>query len=276
MAKKVLGKGLEALIPKKAAAAVAEEDEEFAYIDINQIARSKFQPRKTISPQELEELSASIKEKGIIQPIVVRRRGEGYEVVAGGRRFEAAKSLGVKKIPTIVKDLSDEETFIFAIVENLQRKNLNPLEEAEAIKRLIDEFSFTLEEVGKFLGKDKSFIANALRLLRLPPDIKEALARGTITYTQARTILALKDEASQRRLFQELISQKLTVRELETKVRLTKKKRPQDPFILEMEEKLQRTLGTKVKVLNKKNNRGKIVIEYYSLDDLERILKRFT
>ena len=219
-------------------------------------------------------MAASIREKGVIQPIIVRPIGAGYEVVAGNRRLEAVKSLGLNKIAAIVKDLNDEESLTLAIVENLQRKNLNLIEEAEAFKRLMDEFDFSLENIAKFVGKDKSFVANALRLLKLPVKIKEAVRDNKITYTQARALIAIKEEGEQHRLFQELLQGKMSVRVLENKVRAVNKKRGSDPFITEMEEKLQRILGTKIKIVNKKNNHGKVIIEYYGLTDLDRLLRR--
>lgn len=274
MERKVLGKGLEALIPKRPQ---EEFRREFTYLPLARIRLGKYQPRQEVDDKELKELSESIKEKGFIQPIVVRRIEEDkFEVVAGARRLQAAKLLGINKIPTLVKELDDKDTFMLAIVENLQRKDLNPLEEALAFKRLMEEFGLTQEEVGRFLNKDKSSIANTLRLLKLPPDIQAALRKGILTRTQARTILSLEKEQEQRKLFHQILQEGLSVRELERRVRKAsaKRRKQQDPFVLDMEERLQRLLGTKVKVINKKNNRGKIIIEYFNLEDLERIAKK--
>jgi ParB family chromosome partitioning protein len=208
---------------------------------------------------------------------VRRIADDAYEIVAGGRRYQAAKSLGLNEIPTIVKDLDDKDTLVFAIIENLQRKDLNPMEEAEAFRRLTDEFEFTQDDIAKFVGKDKTTVANTLRLLKLPAKIKEALGKGLITRSQARTILGAQTEEDQERLFREILKGGLSVREIEKKVRsVSKRKRTSDPFVLEVEERLQKILGTKVRVFNRRNNRGKIVVEYYTLEDLERIIKRLS
>ena len=275
MEKRVLGRGLEALIPKRSS---GKTEREFVYLPIDSIKASKYQPRQSIDANSLRELSESIKEKGFIQPIVARKLKDGFEIVAGARRFQAAKLLGIKEIPTIIKELNDKDTFMLAIMENLQRKNLNPLEEALAFKRLMEEFGLTLEDVGKVLGKDKSSIANTLRLLKLPSEIQEALRRGIIARTQARTILAFATEKEQIDIFHQMLKEGLSVRDLERRVKRAspKTKKPLDPFVVDMEEKLQKALGTKVKIIEikKKNNRGKIIIEYYSANDLERITKK--
>ena len=276
MERKVLGKGLEALIPKKPPMTAAAS-REFIHLQLDKINDSRFQPRQGIDKKELKELSQSIKERGVIQPIVVRKvpGGDRFEVVAGSRRFNAAKSLGLKELPAIIKQLDDKETFVCAIVENLQRKNLNPIEEAESFKRLMDEFKFTLEDLSVFIGKDKTTIVNTMRLLKLPEDIKDALKQGDITRSQARTILALDNRKDQQRLFRQVMAEGLSVREIETKVRrVSKKTKRKDPFTAEVEEKMQKLLGTKVRIFNKKNNRGRVVIEYYNLEDLERIVRR--
>ncbi len=274
MERKVLGKGLDVLIPKKLTTPTIAE-KEFTYLPINKIQTGRFQPRQTISEKELQELSLSIKEKGFIQPIVVRRANQDtYEIVAGGRRYLAAKALGINEIPVIIKELNDRDALILAITENLQRQDLNPIEEAEAFKRLIEEFNFSYEEIAKFLGKDKTTIINTLRLLNLSGEIKEALGKGLITRTQARTLLAIEDTRAQRQLFEEILKERLSVREIERKVKRLNPKKRGDPFVNEVEERLQKLLGTKVRIFNKRNNRGRIIIEYYSIDDLEKILKK--
>ncbi len=271
MGKKVLGKGLDALIPKKTAALLPKE---FIHLPLDKIKPAKRQPRQEVGEKELWELAQSIKEKGLIQPIVVRKLEDGvYEVVAGERRYQAAKSLGLKELPTIVKDLDEKDSFIVAIIENLQRKDLNPIEEAQAFKRLMEEFNFSLEDIGQFVGKDKTTIANTLRLLRLPEKVKQALREGIISRSQARTILAVDAPAAQDRLFHQILKGGLSVRDIEKKARTTsKKKRKTDLFVVEVEQRLQKSLGTKVKISNKRNNCGRIVIEYYNLKDLERII----
>ncbi|MFH1768444.1 MAG: ParB/RepB/Spo0J family partition protein [Candidatus Omnitrophota bacterium] len=274
MERRVLGKGLEALIPKRPQEETSFK--EFAYLPVEQVRLGKYQPRQKIDDKELQELSKSIKEKGFIQPIVVRRVDDKtFEVVAGARRFHCAKLLGINKIPTLIRELDDKDTFMLAIAENLQREDLNPLEEALAFKRLIEEFGLTQDGIGKFLGKDKSSIANTLRLLKLPVDIQKALSQGVITRTQARTILSLEKESEQEKMFHQILQEGLSVREIERRVKRVspKKRKEEDPFVIDMEEKMQKTLGTKVKIANKKNNSGKITIEYYNLQDLERISK---
>jgi len=273
MDRKVLGRGLDALIPKKTAAMLPRE---FIRLSLDKVKPAKCQPRQEISEKELGELTRSIKEKGFIQPIVAREiSGGSYEIVAGERRYEAAKSLGLKEIPTIIKELDDKEAFVLAIVENLQRQDLNPIEEAEAFKRLIEDFDFSLEDVAKFVGKDKTTVVNVLRLLKLPEKIKEAVRKRMITRTQARTILGADKIQTQEKIFYQILKEGMSVREIENKVRMvSKKKKKSDPFIVELEERLQKLLGTKVKVFNKKKNRGRIVVEYYTLEDLERIIKK--
>lgn len=275
MERSVLGKGLEALIPKKTKS--LEKKGELLYLEITSIKTGKFQPRESITNEELMELKESIKKNGILQPIIVRETSPGkFEVIAGHRRLLAANLLKMNKIPAIIKNVNDTEAFAMAVIENLQRKNLNPIEEALAFRKLLQEFKLSLEDISNLVGKNKSYVANSLRLLNLPDEIKEALKKDEITYTQARTLLALKDEDQQRKLFQELIRNKLSVRELETRVGIIKKakKKDTDPFVLDLEGKLQQKLGTKVRLYVKKNNQGKIVIEFYTLDDLNRIIRR--
>jgi len=221
-------------------------------------------------------LSQSIKEKGVIQPLVVRKASEDkYEVIAGERRYQAAVLLKLTQVPVIIKDIDDKEALTVAIIENLQRKDLNAIEEAQAFKRLMEEFEFTLDTVAKFVSKDKTTISNTLRLLKLPEEIKKALSRGLISRSQARAILGLANEEEQKKLFQQILAGPLPVREIEKKVRsVSRKKKINDPHVLEVEERLQKILGTKVKISHKKNNRGKIVIEYFNLSDLERVLSR--
>jgi ParB family transcriptional regulator, chromosome partitioning protein len=273
MEKRVLGRGLDALIPKKA---TSISPKEFVYLSMDKVVPAKKQPRQKVDQQELEELSNSIKEKGFIQPIVVRKTGEeNYEIVAGERRYLAAKSLRLKEIPTIIKDVNEQEAFILAIVENLQRKDLNPIEEAQAFSRLIAEFSFTLSDIARFVGKDKTTIVNVVRLLKLPEKMQDALQAGLLSRSQARTILSVENNSEQEKLFNQILKGDLSVRDIEKKVRqVSGKKKRRDPFVEEIEEKLQKSLGTKVRIYNKKNNRGKLVVEYYDLKDLERILKK--
>ncbi|MCD6583238.1 MAG: ParB/RepB/Spo0J family partition protein [Candidatus Omnitrophica bacterium] len=276
MERKVLGKGLEALIPKRK----EEKEKTLLYLSVEKIEPSPFQPRQEMDAQELEELKASIREKGVIQPIIVRKVGERFELVAGSRRVQAAKSLGIKELPAVVREITDKESLILALIENLQRKNLNPIEEALAFKRLNEEFALTYEEIARLMGKDKTSISNNIRLLKLPQEIQEALKKNIITFTQARALLGLEREEEQKALFYRIIKERLSVREIEERVRRHFPKKPkkkvEDPFVEEVEERLRKSLGTKVKVLHKRNNQGKIIIQYYNLTDLQRIVEKLS
>ena len=273
--KRALGKGLDALIPKKSELIpIANADNEIA---IEQILPNRYQPRQDMDSQELRELADSLKENGFIQPLLVRKAGENYELVAGGRRFEAAKLAGFTRVPVVVRDLSDKDSLVLAIVENLQRKDLNAIEEAQAFKRLMDDFLFSLDDLARFVSKDKTTVANTLRLLKLPLEVRRGLQKGLISRSQARTILGLPTDIEQIKLFHELLNGPVTVREIEARTKAAKVaagRKKADPFAEELEQKLQNKFGTKVRVFNKKNNHGKIVIEYYSLDDMERIVRR--
>ncbi|MBD3246125.1 MAG: ParB/RepB/Spo0J family partition protein [Candidatus Omnitrophica bacterium] len=278
MERRVLGKGLDALIPKRP---VQEEsvDREFTYLPTARIRPGRFQPRRHMNREALEELAQSIKQNGVLQPIVVRQAGEGYEIVAGGRRFEAAKMLGLSEIPAVIRSASDKQTLVLAIIENLQRADLNPIEEAEAFKRLMDEFSFGLQQIAEFLGKDKTTVVNTLRLLKLPFEIKEAVKKGLVTRSQARTILGAENKEAQAKIFRQILSEGLTVREIEQRVRKSaprSARQSQDPYVRKLEEQLQKLLGTKVRVSHRKNNTGRIQIEYYNLDDVDRIVRKLT
>ncbi len=271
MGKKVLGKGLDALIPKKKVSG----DEQFVYLPVDKVQPNQFQPRNHLNQKDLSELTLSIKEKGFIQPILARPiGGDAYEVVAGGRRLEAAKLLGRKEIPAVIRDLDNKDAFISALVENLQRKDLNPLEEAQALERLRSEFNFSLDEIAQFLSKDKATVANTIRLLKLPEKIKKALKERLINRSQARTILSFKSKPQQEKIFYKILQKGLTVRDVEKQAAKRSQKRRVDPFVLEAEEKLQARLGTKVRITQSKSKKGKIIIQYYSLDDFERIIKK--
>ncbi len=247
-------------------------------VKVAEIKLSRLQPRQEPSPQKLEELIASIKEKGVIQPVLVRPKGDAYELIAGERRLRAAKKLGLTELPVIIKDVEDVEALQLALIENIQREGLNPLEEARAFEQLIAEFGFTQEKIARVLGKDASSISNTLRLLKLPQEVQTALRKGLISMGHARTILAIKSLDEQGRIFKRTIAQQLSVRELEqvTARRLgakakRKKISARDPHLVDLEEQIQRILGTKVKIVAGRK-RGRIVLEYYSLTDLERLI----
>jgi ParB family chromosome partitioning protein len=277
MDKKALGRGLHALIPEK-----TELKERVVYIQMESIAPNPYQPREGYDPSRLKELTESIKTKGIIQPILVRSRQEGgYELIAGERRLRAAKELNIEEIPAIVKDVSDEEAFELALIENLQREELNPLEEAHAYQRLINEFGFTQEKIAQTIGKDRTSIANSLRLLKLPLEIQQGLIRGQISAGHARALLTVENPNQQIQLFHLVVNKGISVRELESLARekgafkMRRKRqalRPKDPHITAIEEDLQHIVGTKVRISTGRK-RGFILIEFYSSNDLERILK---
>ncbi len=271
MAKKALGKGLEALIPLK-------EKEMETEISVDEIYPNKYQPRERFNTDKLKDLIASIKEKGIVQPVLVRRVAQGYELIAGERRWRAAKELGLKKIPIVIRDVSKEETIELSLIENIQREDLNPLEEAQAYKRLIGEFKITQENLAKRISRERSSIANTLRLLNLPQEIQDDISQGLISPGHARALLSLKGKREQIKVNERIKRKGFSVRETENLIKRLKKKIirkksfRKDTQIIEVEEELMRILGTKVKITPKRN-KGKIEIEYYSFADLERILE---
>jgi len=280
MENRALGKGLSALIPDKdRSGAIAGEV--VAYLKTTKIKNSRFQPRTKYDNEKLEELKESIKTKGIIQPILVREtQGGEYEVVAGERRLKAARALNMEDVPAIIKSVTDEEAFVIALIENVQREDLNPIEEAQAYQRLIEDFKLTQEDVAKAVGKDRSTVSNIMRLLKLPEEIQKFVYGGEISMGHARALLSLESAEDIKRFFGLIRKKGLSVRELENliqsndgKARRVKSKEKRDFEIVALEEQLQKALGTKVRIkANKK--RGKIIIEYYSLDDLDRIIRK--
>lgn len=276
MSKKRLGKGLGALLP------IDEfESQQPTQIKISKIRPNEFQPRKDFDEHKLEELAASIKEHGIIQPIVVRPKDGFYEIVAGERRWRAARINKLETVPAVVKEFTDGEMMQIALIENLQREDLNPIEEAMAFKTLMDEFDMTQETLSKKIGKSRSVIANSIRLLNLPKELQLMLSKGQLTSGHARALLSIENPEEQINLAKQIIENGLTVRDVEKLVKKPKsgdlkalKQKPQkklDPNCIQIEEKLKRFLGTQVKISNKKN-RGKIEIEYYGIEDLNRII----
>ncbi len=277
MERKALGKGISALIPEKETGA----QEKILHVRIDQIKPNPFQPRENFDHQNMEELTQSIREKGIIQPIVVRRRGDYYELIAGERRFRAAKLLNIKEIPVIIRDAEDEDSLELSLIENIQRQDLNPIEEARAYQYLVDKFQVTQEKLSEVLGKSRASVANILRLLKLPQEIQEEIRKGRISFAHGRALLELDDQNQQRRLSQEIIAKGLSIRELENLIKThrpkTSKQRiragTHEPYIAVLEEELQHILATKVRI-SKRKKRGHIVIEFYSQQDLERIAHR--
>ncbi|ACI20016.1 ParB/RepB/Spo0J family partition protein [Dictyoglomus thermophilum] len=266
--KKGLGRGLEALI--------GEEENLIEKIPIEKIVPNPQQPRETLNPETLQELVESIKQLGLLQPILVRPKGDYYEIIAGERRYHAAKTAGLKEIPVIVKDIDDQSAWDIALTENLQREDLNPIEKAKAFQYYIETFKVTQEELAQRLSISRSEISNFLRLLQLPPEIQEEVRRGNLTYGHARTLLSVEDPYIQKLLAQKIIKEKLSVRETEELVKRRKIKDEIDiPEIRSLEEKMEKYLGTKVKIQPKSPTKGRITIEYKSLEQLEDIIKKF-
>ncbi len=279
MERRVLGKGISALIPEKEE---LEKGEKIVYASVDQIKPNPFQPREDFDMQGMEDLIQSIREKGVIQPILVRRKGESYELIAGERRLRAANTLNLKEIPVIVRDVDDRDSLELALIENIQRQDLNAIEEAHAYQYLIDKFQLTQERIGEVLGKARVSITNILRLLKLPLEIQEEMKRGRISFAHGRALLEIEDANQQRRLAQDIIFKSLSVRELEN---LIKTHRPKgikrkmggqsirEPLVVVLEEELQQVLATKIRI-SKRKKRGHILIEFYSDDDLARIVNK--
>jgi len=269
--KSSLGRGLDALIPK--------EDKEHGYsvASINEIKPNIFQPRKEFDEEAISELASSIKEKGILQPLVVRTIAGGYEIIAGERRWRAAQRAGITRVPVIIKEASDREVLEIALIENLQREDLNPIEEAVAYQQLIDEFELTHEDLSQQIGKDRSTITNQLRLLKLPEEAKKALIAGEITAGHARAILSIESPAEAREALRAIQKQKLSVRKAEQLIQNISKRKKKDAktenddiYIRQITDDLKRSLSTQVRIVDKQG-KGKIEIDYYSNDELERL-----
>ena len=279
MNKRGLGRGLDALLSGDYPADHLENVNEVAVADI---VPNRFQPRKEFDPDRLAELAESVKLYGVLQPVVVRRRDQGYELVAGERRWRASQIAGLKVIPALVRDYTDTEMTAVALVENLQRENLNPMEEAIAYRQLIDEFGFTQEEVSRKIGKSRSVIANSVRLINLPTVVQEYVSRGTMTPGQARPLLVLPTLELQEEAAAKILTQALTARDAEELVRQWGKKTVAKPKMEKKEslastgkvvgEHLSALLGTRVLVTERVAGSGIITIEYYSAEELQRIL----
>lgn len=278
MERKALGKGLSALIPEISVDSSISKKEEIIYIHSQQIKPNPFQPREDFNQQNIEELAQSIKEKGVIQPLLVRRKGDNYELIAGERRLRAANSLGLKEIPIIVRDVSDQDSLELALIENIQREGLNPIEEAHAYQHLMEKFQVTQEKISSVLGKARVTITNTLRLLKLPHEIQQEMKNGRISFAHGRTLLEIDDVNHQRKLAQDIISKGLSVRELESLIKANRPKGlkrkigqgQREPLVAILEEQMQHALATKVRIIKRKK-RGHINIEFYSPEDLQRI-----
>jgi ParB family chromosome partitioning protein len=280
MAKRALGKGLDALFSGEGEQLPQEEGVQ--RIPLSRIVSNTDQPRKHFDDTTIEELADSIRKNGLIQPIVVRRIDNGYEIVVGERRYRAAQRAGLEEIPAIVKTLPDDKRFDIALIENLQREDLNPIEEAEAFRSILERDTITQEQLAARVGKSRSYIANMLRILDLPEEIKDHVSRGTISVGQAKAILSLPDDEERRRIVERILKERLSVREVE---RITKrddvprgtkavkiKNSSQNPYVGALEDRLRARYGTKV-TIDYRNGRGVIRIEFYSDDDLDRIME---
>ncbi len=270
--KMALGKGLDVLLPEKG--------EEVIYIDIEKIAPGAYQPRKMFKDDAIKDLAVSIKEKGVLQPLIVSRNGDGsFSIIAGERRWRAAHVAGLKKIPALIKNVSSQDAIEIALIENIQREELNPLETAEAFQRLLKEFSITQEELSQKVGKDRATIANYLRILKLPDEIKTLINSESISVGHAKALLVLESKQAQIAAARDIIKKGLNVRAAETLCKKLSQGRPAQikkqekmPEIADLENKLIQSLGTKVKI-HHKGKKGKIEIEYYSLDEFDRLFE---
>lgn len=273
--RKALGRGLSALFPDTV---MSETDKGFFYCPIESISPNPHQPRQNFSDPELIKLADSIKEKGVIQPILVSKTKDGFQLIAGERRWRAAQKAGLDKIPVWIRDVSPAETLELALIENIQRKDLNPIEESSAYYELMQKFHLTQEALSKRVGKDRSTIANFLRLLKLPAIIQQDLIDGQLTTGHARVLVAIESLSAQKEVRDCIIKKSLSVRQTEDLVKkiltLKKPKNPKtetDHYIESLSKDLQKSLGTKV-VIRRKDKKGKIIIEFYSDEDLGRLI----
>jgi len=276
--KRALGKGLGALIPDVEHGKEAQK--EYFQCDISLIQPNRFQPRRNFPENELNELAQSIKEQGVIQPILVRKNDTGFELIAGERRLRAAKRAGFERIPAVIKTVSDVELLEMSIVENIQREALNPIEEAQAYQRLISEFNLTQEKTAERVGKSRPAVANFLRLLQLPDDIKASIVDGALSMGHARALLGIESAAQLNTAYRTIVSKGLSVRETEALIKSlkTKKKKASKPsksseqrYFMDVADDLARYFGTKVQIV-KHAQKGKVEIEFYSDEDLDRLL----
>jgi ParB family chromosome partitioning protein len=272
MTKKALGKGLEVFLPDDYGIL---KDERYAEVDLEEVTPNPEQPRIRFNPDSIEELARSMKESGVIQPILVVPEGEGYKIIVGERRWRAAQKAGLRKIPVLIRQIPKERQLEISLVENLHREDLNPLEIAHVYQRLIRELHYTQEEIADRVGKDRTSVANYLRLLNLPKIVQDYLSENKITMGHARALLALEDQESMISLAREIVHSSLTVRDVE-RVISGRKKRPAargpepDPDLKAVEDDFVRALGTKVSIAGNRT-KGIIKISYFSLDDLNRI-----
>ena len=283
MAKKLgkgLGRGLDAIFATENVEIVTDNDK-IVEIALDEIKKNPYQPRTYFNEEKLNELKESIEKNGLLQPIIVKKAVKGYYIIAGERRYRAFELLDRKGIPAIIKEMTDEEMMVFAVLENLQREDLSALEESESYKNLMDKMSLTQEELAKKLGKSRPYIANSLRLLKLPTEIKNKLEQGVISTAHARTLLSLKTKKAMEEVCVLVVERKMSVRELEEyvakllKPREVRKTKAKDIFIEEQENILKKRLGTSVTIKQGRNKKGKIEIEFKDNDEFERIISLF-
>ena len=277
---KGLGRGLDAIFATENVELVTDNDK-IIEIPLEEIKKNPYQPRTYFNEEKLNELKDSIEKNGLLQPIVVKKAIKGYYIIAGERRYRAFELLDKKEIPAIIKEMTDEEMMVFAVLENLQREDLSALEESESYKNLMDKMSLTQEELANKLGKSRPYIANSLRLLKLPTEIKIKLEQGLISAAHARTLLALKTKKAMEEVCALVVERKMSVRELEEyvakllKPKEVKKTKAKDIFIEEQENILKKRLGTSVTIKQGRNKKGKIEIEFKDNDEFERIISLF-
>ena len=272
---KGLGRGIEAFFP------VQENEDAVEEIQISELRTNPYQPRKTFAREAIDELKQSIKVHGILQPLIVRKSIKGYEIVVGERRFRAAKEAGLKTVPAVVKELTDDQMMELALIENLQREDLNPIEEARAYEKLMKELNYTQEELSKRVGKSRPHIANHIRLLHLPTNVLQMIADGKLSMGHGRALLSLKSKQKMTEIAEKAMKEKMNVREVEKLIQRLNKNVPRetlpktqkkDIFLLEKEANLRERFGTAV-VIKRSKRKGKIEIEFFSNEDLERILR---
>ena len=283
MNRKALGKGIEALIPNFEKG-TSEEEFTTGTLDllVDEIVPNRLQPRTQFNDEDLEELENSIREHGVIQPIIVQKGQNSYELIVGERRWRASQKIGLKKIPAVVREATETESLELALIENLNRQDLNPIEEADGYARLAKDFGFTQEKISQRMGKSRESVSNAMRLLKLPRKVKEDMISGRLTMGHGRALLGLKNEKDIETLRKKIVSQSLSVRETEAQISHAQRntgsslreKPKKNIFIKKLAMELERKLGTKVEIAPSKKG-GKVIIKYYSDDDLERVRKFF-
>ena len=269
--RRALGRGLGALIPST----YPEEKNDQLYVPVAAIQPNPLQPRQAFDQAAIDELAESIRQKGLLQPLLVRRVNGAYELIAGERRWRAAQQLGMDQVPVTVRDCADGELLEMALIENIQRENLNPLEEARAYRRLGDEFKLTQDEIATRVGKDRSTVANTVRLLQLPQEVQREIERGTLSAGHARALVNAGPEAAKVKLAREIVARRLTVRETE---KLAKRHAQPDADVelRAAEHRLTEALGTRVRLHTRRGGAGKIEIEYYSLEGLNALIDRLS